>query len=198
MGEPTVRSGASLVLVVGLVAVIVVAGCALLDRPVVKTVGRSGGAPVSIYEMPGDWDVACTASPDGNPAGCSTPLPSLEPAAVAAAKPLDIPALDVPVTKTGPMRVDLGEATLANGVLHEASFHLDGIPLGVQELPSGITVGGRVRLTVTSTDPSRPQFGNGYARGWHPGVEAVRVQLLLDVTSFEPGFVLKIRDVVVR
>ena len=158
--------------------------------------------PRMVYDSPtmgGYWDVACaTSAPDGNPAACSTPLPSLAPAAAAQTVPLRVSALDVPVTKLGPLEVYLGEATLANGVLRDASFHLDGIDPCVQVLPSGLEVGDVIRLDVRSTDPSRPGFHNGYVHGWHPGVETVKAYLVLDVTKFDPGTVLKIRDVLVR
>ncbi|MHB8959199.1 MAG: hypothetical protein ACYDAN_06200 [Candidatus Limnocylindrales bacterium] len=161
-----------------------------------------GPAPRMVYDstsMAGYWDVACaTTMPNGDPGGCSTPLPSLDPAAVAAAVPLEVPSLDVPVTKTGPLEIDLGEATLASGVLHEASFHLDGIEPGVQVLPKGLDVSGTIRLVVRSADASRPAMVNGYTHGWHPGVEVVKAYLVLDVTRFDSGTLLKVRDVLVR
>ncbi len=184
-----------------------VAGLVLLAVVAVAVVVLLGGqvstgtrlVPRTIYDMGVNWDVACTtASPNDDPAGCSTPLPSLEPAAVAAAVPLEVAALDVPITRTGPMEVFLGSATLANGVLHEASFHLEGIEPGVQVLPSGLEVADTIRLEVRPSDPSRPPFGNGYARGWHPGVEVAKAFLVLDVTGFDPGTMLRIRDVLVR
>ena len=55
-----------------------------------------------------------------------------------------------------------------------------------------------IRLDVRSTDPSRPTFHNGYVHGWHPGVETVKAYLVLDITKFDPGTELKIRDVLVR
>ncbi len=184
-----------------------VAGTALVAAVALVFLGgqdhRSPGpAPRMVYDsttMAGYWDVACsTTMPNGDPGGCSTPLPSLDPAAVAAAVPLEIPSLDVPVTKTGPLEVDLGEATLANGVLHEATFHLDGIDPGVQVLPGGLDVSGTIRLVVRPADTSRPAMVNGYAHGWHPGVEVVKAYLVLDVTRFDAGTVLKVRDVLVR
>ena len=53
-------------------------------------------------------------------------------------------------------------------------------------------------MVVRSTDPTRPGFQNGYVHGWYPGVETVTASLQLDVTRLDPGFVLKIRDVVVK
>jgi hypothetical protein len=51
---------------------------------------------------------------------------------------------------------------------------------------------------VTSTDPSRPVFGNVYERGSFPGVEDVVATLIFDVVETPPGAVLPVRDVVVR
>lgn len=184
---------------IGLVAAVALVGPALLGGQGSRT---SSLVPRMIYDSPtmaGYWDMACTTTmPNGDPGGCSTPLPSLDPAAVAAAVPLRVAALDVPVTKTGPLEIDLGEATLADGVLHEATFHLEGIEPGVQVLPSGLDVSGTIRLVVGPTDASLPAMVNGYAHGWRPGVEVVRAYLLLDVSRFDAGTVLKIRDVLVR
>jgi hypothetical protein len=182
-----------------MVAAVALVGLVFLGGQVSRTMGP---APRMVYDsttMAGYWDVACsTTMPNGDPGGCSTPLPPLDPAAVAAAVPLEVPSLDIPVTRTGHLEIDLGEATLANGVLHEASFHLDGIEPGVQVLPKGLDVSGTIRLVVRSTDASRPAMVNGYAHGWRPGVEVVKAYLVLDVTKFDAGTVLKIRDLLVR
>jgi len=184
---------------IALVATVALVGLAFLGGQGSRSLGP---APRTIYDsttMAGYWDVACaTTMPNGDRGGCSTPLPSLDPAAVAAAVPLVVSSLDVPVTKVGPLEIDLGKATLANGVLHEATFHLDGIEPGVQVLPSGLDVSGTIRLVVRSTDASLPAMVNGYVHGWHPGIEVVRAYLVLDVTRFDAGTVLKIRDVLVR
>ena len=194
MGERSPAVG--MAVTIGGVAVIATIALMLLGGQVSRSLGP---APRTYYEMGADWDVACTTTtPNGDPGGCSTPLPSLEPAAVAAAVPLDVAALDVPITTTGPLEIHLGDATLANGVLREASFRVDGIEPGVQVLPPGLQIAGAIRMEVRPADPSRPPFNNGYAHGWHPGVEAVNAYLVLDVTSVDPGFVLRIRDIVVR
>ena len=162
---------------------------------------RSLGHPVprAVYGSVGDWDIACSGADEGgNPTECSTPLPSLEPDAIARAVPLEIASRDIPITDVGPAEVLLGQATLANGVLHSATFHLAGIEPGDQVLPGGFTIADQIFLDVRPTDPSRPPFGNGYRRGWHPGTEVVNVYLTFDITDFSQGAVIPLRDVVVH
>jgi hypothetical protein len=181
---------------VAILAVFLV-GFMFLGGQVSRSLG--GHVPRAVYGSVGDWDIACGGmDAAGNPAGCSTPLPSLEPDAVARAVPLEIASRDIPIAAVGPADVLLGQATLANGVLHNATFHLAGIEPGNEVLPSGFTIADQIFLDVRPTDPSRPPFGNGYRRGWHPGTEVVNVYLTYDITGFTPGAVIPLRDVVVH
>lgn len=165
---------------------------------------RLGPAPHEFLKMPSlsGPDVACsTTDPAGNPAGCivPTPLPTYEPAALAASVPLEIASLDVPLT-LGPKTISVGQATIANGVLREATFSIAGIPEGVVGMPPrGFTVADAITLDVRPADTQRPLFTGGrYARGWHSGTEVVNVYLVLDVMSVEPGATLQIRNLAVR
>ncbi|MHB8958378.1 MAG: hypothetical protein ACYDAN_01975 [Candidatus Limnocylindrales bacterium] len=162
--------------------------------------GRLGPVPRTYYAGPsiGGGDTACTTSaPNGDPAGCATPLPTFEPAALAQAVPLEVPSLDIPITRTGKYEVFVGQAFVANGILRDASFMPANGALGAP--PSGFTVADMITLDVRPSDPTRPtfRFGGRY-RGWHPGTELVNVYIVFDVTAFDPGAVLQVRDLVVR
>jgi len=163
-----------------------------------------GPVPHEYLRMPSlsGADVACsTTDPAGNPAGCvvPTPLPTYEPAALAASVPLRIASLDIPLT-TGPKAIYVGQATIANGVLREATFSIAGIPDGVVGVPpQGFTVADAITLDVRPADAKRPAFTGGpLARGWHSGTEVVKVYLVFDVTSVQPGATLQVLNLVVR
>ena len=86
----------------------------------------------------------------------------------------------------------MGRATLPNGILSDARFTLADVHTRTFQVEDGI------RLEVRSLDPSRPPFDNIYTHGWYPGTEDVEVYLVMDVTSFTPGAMLQVRDLVVR
>jgi hypothetical protein len=141
--------------------------------------------------MGANHDVPCSGDdPLGTPEGCATPI-ALDPEAVAEARPLLIDSIDLPVT-VGHHEVELGHATLPNGFLAEATFTLADIA------PDGVVIPEGIHLVVTSTDPSRPPFGNVYERGRFPGVEDVVGTLVFDVVEAPPDAVLQVREVVVR
>lgn len=162
-----------------------------------------GALPHEYLKMPSlsGADVACsTTDPAGNPAGCvvPTPLPTYEPASLAASVPLKVASLDLPLT-LGPQTIYVGQATIANGVLREATFSIADIPDGVVGVqPSGFTVADAITLEVRPADAKRPDFTGPLARGWHPGTEVVKVYLVFDVTSVQAGATLQIRNLVVR
>ncbi len=136
-------------------------------------------------------DVPCSGDQDGAvPEGCATPI-TLDPEAVAQARPLRVPSLDVPIG-VGHHEIPLGKALLPNGFLEEARFALGDLSPDDVYVPEGIF------MVVTSTDPDRPGFGNAYDRGTFPGVEEVTASLVFDVAAAPPGAILQIRDVVVR
>jgi hypothetical protein len=144
---------------------------------------------ISSPTMGGYTDVPCAGEA---PNGCATPLPTLQPAAVAASRPLEIAARDIPIDHIGRYEVPLGRAVLPNGVLTEASF-------GLRDLKTqALAVRDAVWLDVRPIDPDAPPFDNYYVRGWHKGTETVGVVVMFDVVSFEPGATLELRDIVVR
>jgi hypothetical protein len=145
----------------------------------------------SIAEGGGYKDVPC---PDGAaPNTCGTPLPTLEPAAEAAARQLSVRRFPIPIDHVGPYEVSLGEATLPNGIATVASFEFaDDWPLDVS-LQEGVA-----QINLRSLEPDGKSFQNYYDHGWRPGVERVEAVLAFDVLWFEKGAVLDIRDVVVR
>jgi hypothetical protein len=158
----------------------------------------------------GQWSLLCTDTPEIRmssptlggytdvpcageaPNGCATPLPTLQPAAVAASRPLEIAARDIPIDHIGRYEIPVGRAVLPNGVLTEASF-------GLRDLKTqALAVRDAVWLDVRPIDPDAPPFDNYYMRGWHKGTETVEVVVVFDVVSFEPGATLELRDIVVR
>jgi hypothetical protein len=145
----------------------------------------------SVAEGGGYHDVPC---PDGAaPHTCGTPLPTLEPAAEAAARQLSVRRFPIPIDRVGPYEVSLGEASLPNGIATMASFEFaDDWPLNVS-LQEGVA-----QINIRSLEPDGKPFQNYFDHGWRPGVERVEAVLVFDVLWFEKGAVLDIRDVVVR
>jgi hypothetical protein len=89
--------------------------------------------------------------------------------------------------------VDVGGATLPNGLLSETTFGL----ADASALDVATTIWG-VAMEVRSTNPARPPFSNIHERGWHRGTETVRVLIVFEVMSFRPGASLEVVDLVVR
>lgn len=138
----------------------------------------------------GYHDTPCSGDP---PDGCATPLPTIEPAAAATAQPLMIERIDIPLDHVGPYEAKLGEATLPNGILTEASFAL------VDDWPPGVTItSGTVSIRIGSLDPDGKPFNNYFDHGWRVGTERVEAILEFTVDRVDPGAVLAVRDVVVR
>jgi hypothetical protein len=145
----------------------------------------------SIQEGGGYHDVPC---PDGSPPHtCGTPLPTLQPAAVAGARSLSVARFEIPIDRRGPYEVPLGEVLLPNGIATAASFEFaDAWPLDVS-LGQGVA-----QIDLRSLEPDGKPFQNYFDHGWRPGVERVEAVLSFEVLWFEKGAVLGIRDVVVR
>ncbi len=138
----------------------------------------------------GFWDVPCSGQGSGGePSGCAT-RPSIDPALAVQAKPLHISSVDVPVGAAGAHEVVLGEASLPNGVLSEATMTL------ANDLPTDFSLTQQgLRLEIRSTDPSRPPFTNIYTRGRFPGLETVQAVLEYTVVTSAAGSVLQVRNV---
>jgi len=135
-------------------------------------------------------DIPCAGEP---PDGCATPLPTLQPSAAKASRPIAIEARDVAIDHVGHYEIPLGQAVLPNGILTEARFSLR------DPLTQALSVGDAgVLLDVRSVDPGAPPFENYYMRGWHEGTETVEAVVIFDVLSFEPGALLELRDILVR
>lgn len=140
------------------------------------------GTPMNGYR-----DVPCSGEAPENT--CATPLPTIEPAAAAAAVPLDVATLDIPIDHVGEYSIPVGQAVLPNGILSEAEFGL------VEEAPSDVLVEAHgMFLSITSLDGG-PKFENVYQRGWHAGTERVQVTLTFTVEWFEPGAFLHVVDI---
>ena len=145
----------------------------------------------SIVEGGGYHDVPC---PDGSPPHtCGTPLPTLQPAAVAGARPLSVDRIEIPIDHVGAYEIPLGEVSFPNGVATAASFgFVDPWPLDVS-LKDGVA-----QLGLRSLEPDGKPFENYFDHGWRPGVERSEAVVIFDVLWFKKGAVLGIRDVVVR
>jgi hypothetical protein len=142
---------------------------------------------ISSPTMGGYTDVPC---PGEAPNECATPLPTFEPAAAKAARPLEIAARDIPIDHVGKYEIPLGQAVLPNGILTEARFSLR------DPLTQAMSVGdGGVWLDVRPVDPNAPPFDNYYVRGWHEGTETVNAVLVFEITSFETGAMLELRNI---
>jgi len=121
----------------------------------------------------------------------ATPVPTINPAAQAKAQPLTVAALDIPIDHTGTYRVELGEATLPNGILSRADMAL------ANDRPTDLLLDEYgLGLTLERVKGGAP-ISNTYETGWHVGVLGVRVMVTFTVVTFDPGAVLQIRNVVV-
>jgi hypothetical protein len=130
---------------------------------------------------------------DGTEAELLGARPSITPDALADAMPLRIGRLDIPVDHAGQYEVTIGEARLPNGIMTAADFAL------VESWPTGVSiVNGGVRLEIRSLEEGGKPITNIYEHGWHPGTERVEAVLVFDVSHFDPGAMLGIRDLVVQ
>jgi hypothetical protein len=157
--------------------------------------GISGGADRVCHDDPQIWigggvdrDVPCTGEA---PAGCATPPPTPRPASVAAAQPLDVDALDIPLDHVGRYEVLVGDAGLPDGYLSERRASL------ANSRPTTFWIDDGIRLEVRPTEAGRPAIGSIY-RDPYDGVEPVRVFLVFDVVEASPGATLEVRDILVR
>jgi hypothetical protein len=135
-------------------------------------------------------DVPCSGEP---PDGCATPHPGVERSVSAAAVEIRRERVDIPIDHVGRMEVRVGQGSLPNGILTEASFRF------ADDWPDGLTLSEPyVLLDVRSLEPDGKPFDNYYTHGRRDGVERVEAVLVFDVKRFDPGATLSIRDVVVR
>jgi hypothetical protein len=146
-------------------------------------IGLSGGI---------DHDIPCFGeTPAGDPTDCATLPPAPPPAAVAAAQPLRIDVLDIPLGHLGKYEIEVGQAGLPNGYLSRRAFKL------ADSRPTNFWIQGGILLDVRPTIHGRPPVGSIYRDGFK-GTEAVAVFLVFDVTETSPGAVLQVRDLVVE
>ncbi len=153
---------------------------------------RCGDPPqirLSSATLGGYHDVPCAGEP---PDGCATPVPNIDPATAADARPLRIDALDIPIDRLGAYDVPLGTAVLPNGILTDATFSL------VDDRPTDLLLAtDGINLALRSLDGGG-DFWNIYDHGWRPGVERVEARLVFDVAQFDPGATLQVRGISVR
>lgn len=144
----------------------------------------------SSVTMGGYLDIPCL---DSDCTTVATPHPDIDPAAAAAATPVLVSRLDIPIDHAGAYKIQIGEGSLPNGILTEASFRF------IDDWPAGVSiVGGSVLLKVRSLEPDGRPFYSYYDHGWREGTERIEAVLDFEVSRFEPGAVLSIADVVVR
>jgi hypothetical protein len=159
-------------------------GAACMDVPRLE-------ARTSVGDGGGYHDVPC--ADDAPPGTCGKPLPTFEPAALAAARPLSLATFQVPIDHRGAYEVPLGEALLPNGIVSVATFaFVDDWPFDVS-LKDGVAT-----IRLRSLEPDGKPFENYHEHGWRPGVERSEAILVFEILWSKPGAVLKIRDVVVR
>jgi len=124
----------------------------------------------------------------------ATPVPSPDRVALAAAKPMRVPSLDIPIDHDGHYEVPVGEATLPNGVLSVADF-----TFASTAWPTSFTIAdGVVKLDVRSLDNPGRLFANIHDHGLVAGTERVEGVLVFDVLHHSPGAVLSVRDLRVQ
>ncbi len=134
-----------------------------------------------------DHDVPCATEESSS---CATLPPTPRPESQAQARPLRLPAIDIPLDHLGSYRIDLGEAGLPDGAFTRSSATV------VDPRPTTFWIQG-AQLVIEPVDPARPRIGSIYREPFD-GVEPVRVTLEFDVTEVSPGAVLQVRDIVVE
>jgi hypothetical protein len=112
---------------------------------------------------------------------------------LAASRPLSVLALDIPVDHLGHYEIEAGRALVPMGILTHATVRLE----NPQTQALTVSEDG-VRFVIRSAEPGAKPFNNLYERGWHDGVEEVVAVIAFDVTSFQPGAVLALRDLAVN
>ena len=158
----------------------------LCDEIVTMPGGRPLGYPSMRSPISGGYrDVPCTGE---GPVGCATALPTIEPSALSASRPLLINSIEIPIDHVGAYSIDLGEATLPNGILTAAAAEVTSSPTDPLVSYDGYA------LNITSLDGG-PPFENYYAHGWRSGVEHVRVTLKFTVLLFQPGAAVAVANV---
>jgi hypothetical protein len=135
-----------------------------------------------------DRDVPCTGEP---PAGCATLPPTPGPASVAAARPLEVAMLDIPLDRVGRYEVLVGEVGLPDGYLSERRAAL------ADTRPTEFWIHQGIRIEVRPNEAGRPPIGSIY-RDPYDGVEPATVFLVFEVVETSPGAVLEVRDILVR
>jgi hypothetical protein len=162
------------------------------DHPVFC--GLGGETSLLCTERPRIWtttstngytDVPCET--ENGP--CATPLPTIDPAAAAAAVPLEVDALDIVIDHVGAYSIPVGEAVLPNGILSDVQFGL------ADDMPSTVLLKpGFINLEVTSLDGG-PRFDNIYQHGWHEGTERVQVTLTFTVDWMDADTTLHVTNI---
>jgi len=126
------------------------------------------------------------------PEGAS-PLPAVAPSAVAAARPIAVDSLSIPIDRLGVYEIVLGEGSLPNGIW--TSGHLEFADPWPDDLALRDAI---VNLELRSLEPAAAPFDNAYVHGWRDGVETVRAVARFDVLWFRTGATLELRNVSVR
>lgn len=137
-------------------------------------------------------DIPCGVDPDDTSA-CATPLPTFDPAAIAAAEPITLDQVSIPIERLGDQEVVVGDGTLANGIWTAGAFRF------ADTWPADVALrDAHVVLVLHSLERDGKPFDNYYVHGWRAGVERVRAVLRFDVLWFKPGATLEIHDFNVR
>ena len=150
------------------------------------------------HDAPCDGPPARTASPAEQAANqtmeptCPTPFPSPDPSTAAAEQPLLVPSIDIPIDHVGEYHVDLGRGALADGILEVTSME------AADPHPSSFFLRGGVWLELASLKPGGLPFDNYFLHGRLEGTEPFSAQVRFEVMAFDPGAVLRLRNVVVR
>lgn len=138
----------------------------------------------------GYHDVPCAGEP---PAGCASPIPSIDADVAPDATPIVVPRVSIPIDHVGAYEVPVGEGSLANGILTEATWRLtDPWPIDVTFTDS------TPRLELRSLEPDGKPFSNAYEHGWRDGLERIEAVIVFEVKQFDPGASIEVVDVAVR
>lgn len=191
---------------------IVLSGCA--SESAAQTAGEADRVPdPSLINVPNThWinrEVQCTtpdveatpshdvvfqpsSTPQPDPAACPTPQPTPGVAAVAAAQPLRIARLSVPLTQRGPVTQAIGQVVLPNGYYTGTSFDILNAGDGTYQVYN-------VHVELVPAAAGRPPMAGSVAtRPLTDGPETFNAYLVFDVRSFQPGTALVVGNLLVH
>jgi hypothetical protein len=138
----------------------------------------------------GYGDVPCVGD---DLSSCATRFPGPDPVAANAERPVSVETLVIPLDHVGNYSVEVGEGTLANGILETSTMTLDEGGPATYLLSEG-----GIRLVLKSAESDGRPFDNYYAHGRRDGLERFTARVEFKVQRYDAGAAITLRDILVR